>query len=105
MLYFASDIHGYYELFIRLLQKIGFSSRDEMIICGDVIDKGPDSVRLARFVFRQPNIRCILGNHEYAFLKYYWSLMQDADGNFEEILKKLQAYFPDGDLLDWDTYC
>ena len=103
MRYFASDIHGEYSLFLKLLEKIRFSPQDEMIICGDIIEKGPDSIRLAKFIFNQPNIRCILGNHEYQFLKYYWSLMRNADGNFEEILQKLQAYFPnDGYLLDWD---
>jgi len=104
MLYFASDIHGAYDLFMELLRKISFSPRDEMIICGDIIDKGPDSVRLAKFVFEQPNMRCILGNHEYAFLKFYWSLMQNASDNFDEILEKLRGYFPnDGHLLDWET--
>lgn len=104
MLYFASDIHGHYALFMRLLEKIGFSSSDEMIICGDIIEKGPESVRLARLVFQTPNIHCIRGNHEYNFLKYYWSLMQNSPGDFDKLLRQLQAYFPqDGHLLDWDT--
>lgn len=37
--YFVSDIHGEYDLFMRLLDEIKFSSDDEMIICGDAIDK------------------------------------------------------------------
>ena len=104
MLYFASDIHAQYDLFLALLEKIRFSEKDEMIICGDIVDKGPDSVRLAQFIFAQPNIRCILGNHEYAFLKYYESLMRESSDNFDEVLKKLQGYFQnDGYLLDWAT--
>ena len=75
-----------------------------MIICGDMIDKGPDSVRLAQFIFQQPNIQCIMGNHEYAFLKRYEALMKVATNNFDLVLKSLQEYFPnDGYLLDWDT--
>ena len=104
VLYFASDIHAQYGLFVELLRKIHFSPKDEMIICGDIIEKGPESIRLAKLVFQMPNIRCILGNHEYAFLKYYWSLMQNSPEDFDEVLRKLQAYFPeDGYLLDWDT--
>lgn len=103
MLYFTSDLHGAYTLFIKLLEKIHFSKHDEMIICGDIIDKGPDSIRLAQFICSQPNMKCILGNHEYQFLKYYWSLMRNAEDNFDEILKKLQDYFPnDGYLLTWE---
>ncbi len=104
MLYVASDIHGEYELFLALLKKINFSNQDKMIICGDIIDKGPNSIRLAQFIFRQPNIQCILGNHEYAFLQYYWSMMKAVSHNFDGVLQKLQEYFAnDGYLLDWET--
>ena len=30
MTYFVSDVHGQYELFIKLLEKIGFSDKDEI---------------------------------------------------------------------------
>lgn len=104
MKYVISDIHGEYDLFIKLLKKIGFSSDDEMIVCGDVIDKGQDSVKLLRFIKSKPNIRCIIGNHEYAFLKHYWAIMQNSPDDFAKVLKNLQDYFPyDGRLLDWET--
>ena len=103
MLYVASDLHGEYALFIELLNKIRFSKNDTMIVCGDIIDKGPDSVRLAKLIFAQSNIRCILGNHEFEFLKLYWSLMKNTSNDFDLVLKKLQDYFPnDGQLLNWD---
>lgn len=104
MTYIISDIHGEYNLFLKLLQKIHFSNNDEMIICGDVIDKGQDSVKLLQLIRSMPNMRCILGNHEYEFLKYYWAMMQSSPDDFDAVLKKLQSYFPhDGELLDWDT--
>lgn len=46
MIYIASDIHGEYDLFMRLLERIRFTEQDEMIVCGDAIDKGTGSVRL-----------------------------------------------------------
>ena len=103
MVYIISDIHGEYDLFIKLLRKVNFSINDEMIICGDVIDKGRDSVRLLRLIKSFPAFHCIIGNHEYEFLKYYWQIMQDSPDDFEGVLEKLQEYFPyDGRLLDWD---
>ena len=58
-----------------------------MIICGDVIDKGPDSVKLLQYVLSKPNIKMIIGNHEYDFLKKYWVLMQNANPNeFDKVL-------------------
>lgn len=104
MLYFASDIHGEYALFQKLLEKIKFSPSDRMIICGDIVDKGPEPIRLAQFIFQQPNIQCIVGNHEFAFLKCYEAVMQKISDNFDRVLHILQDYFQaDGYLLDWDT--
>ena len=104
MTYCASDIHGEYDLFLKLLDKIKFSDSDLLIICGDIIDKGRHSIKLAKYVFNMPNVKCIAGNHEYAFLKYYWALMKESPTDFDELLKKLQNYFPyDGKLLDWET--
>lgn len=105
MLYFISDIHGHYDLFIKLLDKINFSSFDEMIILGDIMDKGPNSIKMIKFVRNHKNIKMIMGNHEYYFLEKYHSLMK----NFKEgddinnVLKELQKYFPDEkEFLDWD---
>ena len=104
MIYCVSDIHGEYELFLRLLDMIKFSDGDTLISCGDIIDKGQDSIRLLKFIVSMPNARCINGNHEYTFLKYYWGLMMESPNDFDYILKKLQEYFPnDGNLLDWET--
>lgn len=104
MIYCVSDIHGYYDLFIKLLDKIKFSYSDKLIVCGDIVDKGKDSVKLAKYIFGMKNAECIAGNHEYNFLKYYRALMKQAPDDFEALLKKLQEYFPyDGNLLDWET--
>lgn len=69
MKYVISDIHGEYELFCSLLNRINFSIEDSMYICGDIIDKGPESVRLAKYISGLKNVLCIIGNHELAFLK------------------------------------
>lgn len=104
MRYVVSDLHGEYELFLNLLKIINFSENDEMYICGDIIDKGKSSVRLAKYISERENIHCIIGNHEYAFLKYYEFILRESPDDFDEVLKRLQDYFPDdGYLLDWET--
>ncbi len=102
MTYCASDIHGYYDLFQRLLDKIRFSDNDRMFILGDVVDKGPDSIKLLQLVFSMPNVTMIMGNHEYDFLQYAKALVnltQDKD----LVLENLRGRFQDGSLLDWET--
>ena len=40
MIYIMSDLHGEYDLFVALMRKIGFTNKDSLYICGDVIEKG-----------------------------------------------------------------
>ena len=101
MQYCLSDPHGCYGVVCRLLEKIKFCERDTLYVLGDFIDKGSESVRLANLLFTLPNAVCIVGNHEYDFLKYYQGLMQRTT-DYDGVLQKLRAYFPDGHLLDWD---
>ena len=103
MRYCVSDIHGEYGLFMKLLEKISFSEKDEMYILGDVIDKGPSSVKLLKFVLSQPNMHMILGNHEFDFLKYYRSQKAGSTGSYSGLLPMLRDYFKDGELLDMET--
>lgn len=106
MTYFISDIHGEYDLFLRLLEKINFSERDNMYVLGDMIDKGDKSIALVDFISRMQNVKAILGNHEYDFLKYYDGLMRSAEteNDITEALQKLQNRFPDENAaLCWET--
>ena len=100
--YCISDIHGYYGLFCRLLDKIRFSDKDKLYVLGDILDKGPESIRLAKLLFSMPNVYCIAGNHEYDFLKYYRAMMRQTE-DYDRVLEKLRGYFTDGKLLDWET--
>ena len=102
MTYITSDIHGEYELFNKLLDKIAFSSSDTLYVCGDVIEKGPQSIRLAKYISQTENINCIAGNHEYFFLKYYFAQAKQFKDDPSGLIKKLREYFPeDGELLDF----
>ena len=69
--YIISDIHGEFDLFIKLLKTINFTEDDKMIICGDIIDKGPNSIKLLKYIKNKSNMIFLLGNHEYEFLKSY----------------------------------
>lgn len=99
--YCIADIHGHYDLFCRLMDKIGFSDGDRLYVMGDIVDKGPDSVKLAKLLFSMPGVYAIVGNHEHVFLNYYHELMKQTE-DYDFVLEKLRSYFSDGKLLDWD---
>ncbi len=69
MVYVTSDLHGFsLEKFIEFLDKAGFGEDDFLYILGDVIDRGPDGIRILRWIMQQPNAGLILGNHEAMML-------------------------------------
>lgn len=68
MIYIISDIHGCYDEFLKLLEKINFSDQDELYILGDVVDRGPEPIRLLQDLMMRPNVYPILGNHDYMAL-------------------------------------
>lgn len=64
--YWIGDIQGCDQPLGHLLQKIDFSpSRDQLVILGDLINRGPASVAvLRRLMTLQGSVHCLLGNHD-----------------------------------------
>lgn len=62
--YCVSDIHGDYEKFEKLLDKIQFTDNDTMYVIGDVVDRGKEPIKLLIKVMNTPNIILLEGNHE-----------------------------------------
>lgn len=71
-------------------------------MAGDIVDKGSDSIRLAKLLFSMRGVIAVIGNHEHEFLNYYHNLMRTVS-DYDYVMTKLQGYFSDGHLLDWDT--
>lgn len=69
--YVISDIHGQFSLFEKMLDKIKFSETDNLYILGDIIDRGPENIKMIEKVFSTPNIHMIMGNHEQMALNYF----------------------------------
>lgn len=73
MKYFVvSDIHSFYQELIIALKQAKFDKRNKehtLVVCGDVFDRGPDTVKLYKFLKSIPKKRCILirGNHELLY--------------------------------------
>lgn len=64
MIYVISDIHGCYDEFLKLLEKINFTDQDDLYILGDVVDRGPKPIELIQDLMLRPNVYPILGNHD-----------------------------------------
>jgi serine/threonine protein phosphatase 1 len=61
------DVHGHYDGLMTLLEAIAPSSNDSVYFLGDLIDRGPQSAQVVKFV-KQNSYHCLLGNHEQMLL-------------------------------------
>lgn len=56
------DIHGCFLTFETLLKKL---PDDEIFLVGDFIDRGPRSKQVVEFLIKHPEIKSVMGNHEF----------------------------------------
>ena len=69
--YFVGDIHGCYEQLMEALEKIKFNPDvDRLISVGDLVDRGPDSVKCLNLL-KEPWFHAVSGNHEDMMIKSF----------------------------------
>lgn len=69
MRYVISDLHGDFNKFKAMLDKIQLSKDDTLYILGDMVDRGDEPISLVQYIMKQPNMKVLLGNHEDMMLK------------------------------------
>lgn len=65
MIYVMSDLHGCFEEYKRMLEKIDFKESDTLYVIGDIVDRGSQSIQILQDMMVRSNVFPILGNHEY----------------------------------------
>ena len=71
MHYVCADIHGQYEKFQKMKEKINFGPDDKMFVLGDAIDRGPDPAKCLLDILTDSRITFLIGNHEDMMLKAF----------------------------------
>jgi serine/threonine protein phosphatase 1 len=86
--FIAGDIHGAFDLVIQAMKQVSFdASCDRIISVGDMIDRGPDSARVIRFL-KKPYVHAVRGNHEENLLALYSEGTPD-----EEVLAVIARHY------------
>lgn len=65
------DVHGYADTLLALLDSLNLSSRDRVVLLGDLVDRGPRSCEVIRIARENPQIFSVLGNHEEMMLNSF----------------------------------
>jgi bis(5'-nucleosyl)-tetraphosphatase (symmetrical) len=99
-LYLIGDVQGCDAALGRLLEKIDFSpSRDQLVLLGDLVNRGPDSLAtLRRLSALGDAAQCLLGNHDLHALAVACGARAASKS---DTLQALLAAPDAAELLDW----
>ncbi len=102
MRYIVSDIHGCYDQYRALLEKIHFSDGDELYVLGDVVDHGPKPIKVLQDMMERPNVIFILGNHDFVMYSLMKTLaVEITEENYDkqlsaDIMRDFNLWLSDG---------
>ena len=99
MYYAMSDIHGCFDKYKEMLSLIDFTPRDTLYVLGDVIDRGPDGIKVLQDMMLRPNVFPLLGNHEFTAAVCLPWLMEEVTDQSLDALDKTQI----AALSEWIT--
>ena len=105
MIYAVSDLHGCYEKYIKMLEKIQFRETDTLYVLGDVVDRGDGGIKILLDMIKRKNVIPLRGNHDYlayCLLKNLSRPLQKQDTN--ETKKLYQSWFCDGGYPTYSAF-
>jgi serine/threonine protein phosphatase 1 len=71
------DIHGCYAELQQLVSLANLQADEVLVSVGDIVDRGPDSLKVYEFFKKRPNSVVIMGNHERKHLRQVLSFGQE----------------------------
>lgn len=98
--YLISDIHGCYKELKMLLEKSSFNNqKDYLWIAGDLVSRGPDSLKVLRYLYSFKNrVRIVLGNHDINLIAVFSGIKKNKKENFfDELLNSKDST----QLINW----
>jgi predicted phosphodiesterase len=66
--YIVGDIHGFFDKFQKNLNDNNITDSDLLIVNGDLINKGKQTIETFNYLMDRPNTIVLFGNHEISFI-------------------------------------
>lgn len=105
MIYAMSDLHGCYDKYIKMLEKIRFNENDTLYILGDIVDRGDGGIKILQDMMTRRNVFCIRGNHDYLAYRLLKLLSQPSDMyDSEKTLELYQMWLYDGGSPTYEAF-
>lgn len=94
---FIWDVHWCFDEFELLVEKLKITKNDKVYLVWDVINKGPKSWKIMKFLYKNRNqYKLVLWNHEVNFFRYLDKskdntyISSESESDFVKLEKKLE---------------
>ena len=102
MIYAMSDLHGCYEQYLRMLDKIAFSSEDTLYLLGDYVDRGSRGFDIIFDFAGRKNVVALMGNHDFYAYSVLSELYESPQAIYSPRMEvKMNRWFSNG---GYETY-
>lgn len=109
MTYVMSDIHGEYDKYRKMLEKIDFCDEDTLYVLGDVVDRGVKPIQVLQDMMTRANVYPLMGNHDLVALsvlpKLNAELSKGSEAFSKELSEIIQVWYEDGGLSTIAGFC
>ena len=105
MIHVTSDIHGCYEKYLRLIERLDMKEADTLYILGDLVDRGGGGIEIIKDVMKRKNVVCLRGNHDYYALIFLKGFAVQDHGTEENRLKEaFRLWLEDGGATTFSAF-
>ena len=105
MIYAVSDLHGCYDKYTKLLERLHMTSDDSLYILGDIVDRGSRGMKILLALIDRENVFSSRGNHDYSAQVLLRNFALPNDGCFaDELEEAFRLWLSDGGSTTYEEF-
>lgn len=105
MIYAVLDLHGCYDKYTKLLERLHMTSDDSLYILGDIVDRGSRGMKILLALIDRENVFSCRGNHDYSAQVLLRNFALPNDGCFaDELEEAFRLWLSDGGSTTYEEF-
>ena len=105
MIYAVSDLHGCYDKYMKLLERLHLTSDDSLYILGDIVDRGSGGMKILLDLIDRKNVFSCRGNYDHCAQILLRNLALPNDGCFADGLEEaFRLWLSDGGSTTYEEF-
>lgn len=105
MIYAVSDLHGCYDKYMKLLERLHLTSDDSLYILGDIVDRGSGGMKILLDLIDRKNVFSCRGNYDHCAQILLRNFALHNDGCFADGLEEaFRLWLSDGGSTTYEEF-